>query len=327
MNKRIEWEPLEVILDAYLEMIEQGKIRALPEKQIEGLTLIEQNSRFKPWMIYSYTEYDLERALDSFSSLTAAIEQKISQSRPSLPTAEGSFWSRIWRFLVGTTGLAAEHAREPLADQDTIRAANITSFAKEFLSRATKPTFRCIAPGIAIQTAEELRDQPYLVIHPDPEESYAAMPILLFRGPGIISNFEPLFGRWWDELEKYPPGLYLEPVFGPAEFADSIQFVLPYGIGGNGFARVSDGGLIGEVRDSDREHTGRDKHNELYSKGWNPFIFWYGTKLYLVFDNWKKMVDEGHWQVDENGVAGGIEKYREADTEERCDLYTIPMHW
>jgi hypothetical protein len=39
------------------------------------------------------------------------------------------------------------------------------------------------------------------------------------------------------------------------------------------------------------------------------------------------MIENGHWTVDENGVSDGIDKFKEADTEEKCDLYTIPRTW
>lgn len=39
------------------------------------------------------------------------------------------------------------------------------------------------------------------------------------------------------------------------------------------------------------------------------------------------MVESGYWEVDANGVAGGIEKWREADSAAHWQKYQLPSHW
>jgi hypothetical protein len=39
------------------------------------------------------------------------------------------------------------------------------------------------------------------------------------------------------------------------------------------------------------------------------------------------MVESGKWEVDQDGVAGGMEKWREADTEEHWQDYQLPCSW
>jgi hypothetical protein len=39
------------------------------------------------------------------------------------------------------------------------------------------------------------------------------------------------------------------------------------------------------------------------------------------------MVEDGKWEVDENGVAGGIDKLKEADTEQHWEDYIISKIW
>jgi hypothetical protein len=39
------------------------------------------------------------------------------------------------------------------------------------------------------------------------------------------------------------------------------------------------------------------------------------------------MVEKGHWEVNEHGVAGGIEKFKEADTEHKWQVYWIKRTW
>ncbi|KAJ5875576.1 uncharacterized protein N7473_012923 [Penicillium subrubescens] len=40
--------------------------------------------------------------------------------------------------------------------------------------------------------------------------------------------------------------------------------------------------------------------------------------------NWAERVESGDWEVDENGVTGGIEKFKDADTPEHWKKYYIP---
>jgi hypothetical protein len=39
------------------------------------------------------------------------------------------------------------------------------------------------------------------------------------------------------------------------------------------------------------------------------------------------MIEDGKWEVDADGVVGGIEKWEEADTEEHRTDYQLPMSW
>lgn len=71
----------------------------------------------------------------------------------------------------------------------------------------------------------------------------------------------------------------------------------------------------------------RDTSQELYQAGFNPFTVNHDVQLEYVLKNWAWMVQSGFWDVDEHGVAGGIEKWREADTEEHWAEYWLPLHW
>jgi hypothetical protein len=39
------------------------------------------------------------------------------------------------------------------------------------------------------------------------------------------------------------------------------------------------------------------------------------------------MVQGGYWKVDTDGVIGGIEEWKKADTEESWERYVIPVTW
>jgi hypothetical protein len=38
------------------------------------------------------------------------------------------------------------------------------------------------------------------------------------------------------------------------------------------------------------------------------------------------MVERGDWQVDENGVMGGIDKWIDADTDAYSEKYILPIY-
>lgn len=51
------------------------------------------------------------------------------------------------------------------------------------------------------------------------------------------------------------------------------------------------------------------------------------VQLKFVLRRWVELVESGYWEVDANGVAGGIEKWRDADTAEHWQKYKLPVHW
>jgi len=53
----------------------------------------------------------------------------------------------------------------------------------------------------------------------------------------------------------------------------------------------------------------------------------HNVQLKYVLWRWAEMVEEGKWEVDADGVIGGMEKWKEADTEEHWQDYQLPMSW
>lgn len=96
---------------------------------------------------------------------------------------------------------------------------------------------------------------------------------------------------------------------------DGCQLVLPYSIGENGHARRSDGSSWAIVS------------TDLFQQGYNPFIKGHDVQLKFVLRRWAELVETGAWEVDANGVRGGIEKWHEADSAEHWHRYQLPIHW
>jgi hypothetical protein len=308
MNGRQIWLSLELILDGFVDMIDQGKVLA-----VSGDYSGEQEHT-EPWIMPAYTQQDLDDTLQAFQHLVDTIYAKM----PSQPqNLEGNLLDLV------TGGLP--HSLAP------------NSFAYQFFSQSPRPSLTNIAPGLRIA-----QHQPFVQVSAQ-MESNKLYPLLLFtsihsahrevrRAPwGEDVSISP-FPRGFDTLSAYPAGLYLtetEP-HRAHPFEDGCKLILPFPLGANEFARTSDGALIGENVRSRGENAApqvEPKSTELYQLGFNHFIAAHDVQLKYVLWKWVEMVEEGKWEVDADGVVGGIEKWREADTEEHWSDYQLPMSW
>lgn len=105
--------------------------------------------------------------------------------------------------------------------------------------------FRYIAPGIRIQTSQELA---LSLLHYAPGWPHLLPPpLLLFRADFPLSYYAPHLEHATNIFSKcvgypaIPPGLYLSHFNGLNYiFSNSCRLVLPFGIGAAGWARLSD---------------------------------------------------------------------------------------
>ena len=310
------WQKLESVLTVYIELIETGKVVAVhkdlefpddaawydaPDAALSGLRfardrpgamLVDPVSGYAkkqgivyPWMCVSSTETDVSETLRAWEVLVKAIHERIGGEDLDVEPVYG---------------LANDQHLETLPD----------GFAKKLLAAALKPRFKYIAPGLRVQTLEELLDQPYAECYVKSETQIP--PLLILRGeqmadPRIPFGFHP--------YRSVPAGLYLEPCdkfWDAAPWEDGAMLILPYYVGNRGsWARMADQKPLPFSNDL------------LYSIGWNPFIAPHPTQLVSILTLWYRNLMSGAWEVDEEGVKGGIEKYREADTEEHCMEYVV----
>lgn len=54
---------------------------------------------------------------------------------------------------------------------------------------------------------------------------------------------------------------------------------------------------------------------DLYQLGYNHFIKSHDVQINHVLRRWAEMVEEDRWKVDAEGVLGGMDMWKEADTE------------
>ncbi|KAL4864356.1 hypothetical protein BDV12DRAFT_201224 [Aspergillus spectabilis] len=123
---------------------------------------------------------------------------------------------------------------------------------------------------------------------------------------------------------KYP-GFYIEQVIPSADFhfSNECRLELLFGIGSNGWGRQSNGQALG-LNIGYWSPQPADSTWDIYQSsgptGWTDLRL---VQIHKVLLNWAERVEEGRWQVDRDGVVGGIKKFREADWEK----YWIPLSW
>ena len=211
------FKPLEVILDSYLDMIDKGKVTLIcPNPPIWPRPI-------NPWVLYSYTKVDVEKALSAMQSLLDAIVAR-------QPAREA----------------AVSH--NPWSDPKLLTSINLPpkTFAHDFLTGlfTHKITFRYIAPGIRLPTAAEFATQPYLGSYPTNDPT--SLPLLLFytggekgvgRGLHPISppppppNYPPR-----SDTPEIPAGLYIETIYSRTSraFSNAYYLLLPFKVEANG---------------------------------------------------------------------------------------------
>ncbi|KAI0190068.1 hypothetical protein EV127DRAFT_453839 [Xylaria flabelliformis] len=209
-------------------------------------------------------------------------------------------------------------------------------FARSFLTRARRPQFRFIAPGLTLPSAdapEFAATQPFTNLPRGPQ---AIPPVCLFPTasgesaaslPGPLNPFYRDFRTGTaDSLisSRIPAGVYSESVDRSAydNTEEGFRLLLPYGFEGDDWdagdkgARKSDGSVIewGNLGD-------------LFQHGYKPFggDYYRPQRLERLFDHWRKLVVEGVWSVGPQGVEGSIETFREADV--KWKDYVIPPTW
>ncbi|GAB7353348.1 hypothetical protein MBLNU459_g3833t1 [Dothideomycetes sp. NU459] len=311
LNGRIPWYPLEVVLSSWLDMVDVGKIKAVGQ-EVEGV------EKFDPWICLHSNDFQVEETVNAFDLLVESVEIRMREQ-----------------------GLPISPHTTSLLSEPTLNAAGIPAgFARSFLIKARLPQFRYIAPGLAMPDDDTFVEQPFASIgahseNAENENAITIKPIILFRSARTFVvtdeedyDIDPFFTSPFSDLHSFPAGVYLKDSQRQLghEFEDGVRFVSPFGVGGNGFARTSDGLQIEDPQDSEDADCG-DRHGDLYQQGWNPFIEMHPVRLIKVLESWTKMVQRGHWKIGAEGVEGTIDAFKEADTEQAWEEFIVPVSW
>jgi hypothetical protein len=311
------WMPLEVILDSYLQMFDEGKAQAVSEDQAKLLKMGSMYGDMEPWIIHQYTKADLERAITAFKRLVEVIDSRIPHKHDTT-----TLMNLPW------------HDPATFENQDVLPPS---SFAHEFLRSISDCSvrFRYIAPGIRFPTVAEFQDQPIIDFITSPHNHLGQFPGNCPLRILQIDDAEQQQPIAYDQplgLYNAAPGFYIHPVVQewPLFWSNGCRLLLPFAIGRSGWARESNGQPFGI---SDIDYMGEhpmpcDDHGTLYQCGTtNGITNFHLVQIDKVLNNWADRVERGDWEVDGDGVAGGIDKFREADTEAHWEKYWIPPSW
>lgn len=313
------WRPLETVLSNWIDLIHLGTVAASPTDAPPALFGSE---KFGPWEWRPYGEAQVATCRGAWDRLCDAIEARVLLPSPARTTTT-------------TTGAAEP---EPLLTPAVLDAASVpeSCFARSFLARARRPSFRHIAPGLRLPPADASEfavTQPFTNLSRAP---HVIPPTCLFsaargeREATLTRPSDEFCHGFWETPDdssvpsRVPAGVYSEFVerdsFDNAE--ERFRLLLPYGLEGD----VWDANL--GARKSDGSFVRRGATAELFQHGYKPFggDYYRPQRLERLLDHWRKLVDDGVWPVGPEGVQGTIDTFRKADTMSWRD-YVIPPTW
>ncbi|KAK4495812.1 hypothetical protein PRZ48_013080 [Zasmidium cellare] len=279
-ERQLAWEPLETFLTTYCEMIEADKVVALP-KTVKGPESFEYvrnpaggyamrsipdeelrdprtgarrtKKCFDPWVMVPYTSADVEIALAAWDCLVGAIESRLTQPPCQKP----------------------HECRERLYSLKTLRRAGLRqdSFAFSFLSRAPKPAFKNVAPGLRLLTAQEFERQPFQDVVLG--VTCSTPPVLLLRGDPAAGKEQAL-----DLGRGTTASLYLKSC--NADEAFPFENVVK---------------ITGPCRDLSLK-----QDLEVDELG----VFPRAQLLHIVLERFSDLIESGQWTVGPDGVEGSV---------------------
>ncbi|KAJ6032607.1 hypothetical protein N7540_003339 [Penicillium herquei] len=302
------WNPFETLLSHWIDLIHIGKVVAGPHEK----PALFEFEKIGPWEWRPYSEAQVTMCANAWDRLCQAIETRILQ----LPNPPNS---------------STDMNNQPLITSSVLDAASVLNpcFARSFLSRARRPLFQYIAPGLLLPPAYSsgfVASQPLTAL---PLSQYTVPPVCLF--PADTGDQRPIalmrFTSPWvsiDTLSHIPAGLYTTAVDRKWDdmAEDGFQLFLPFTFNA-GYGRT-----IG-ARTSDGELVDRKSFSELFQHGFKPFggDHYRPQRLERLLYCWRKLVEDGVWSVGPGGVEGTIDTFKDAETESHWRDYYIPPTW
>lgn len=306
----LDWDDLQTALETYWDCVESEKfvIDVWFPGFGRGDGLATQGWRLQEW-----TDLELKIALEAWHDLVDAITKRLpgqgKNDDPGIHQKEKD--EEMDAFLISSEILEQYPA--------------IPSFARAFLPRAKRPTFTSIAPQLDIPNEAFVERMGAILqeLHPDisittPQHEMRRIPIFLlfsWRTQGFQFVSQSDSDRWQDirghvyTLDNRA-GLYLTP---DGTHTHSISPLLPFSVGANGYVRMNDGTIL-ELTSQGQDALYR--HHQC-----SPFLPAHDTPLAAVLVNWCDLIEKGNWHVDENGVADGGDRWKEADTQDQAEDY------
>ncbi|KAI1110834.1 hypothetical protein F5Y14DRAFT_339532 [Nemania sp. NC0429] len=318
------WHPLETVLSNWIDLVRLGKIAAAPRAEPAPYDA----EKIGPWEWRSYSAAQVTACVGAWDRLCDAVEALLPSSSSS-----------------SSNGTTEDTSRQPLLAPAALDAAEVPEdcFARDFLTRARRPRFRRIAPGLLVPPADAGEFGAAQRFTRVPRTAHCIPPVCLFPAAGErqpeadVAGFRnPFCGPFRAGLGgvgvpfRVPAGVYSESVerdtYGGSE--EGFRLLLPYDFD----ARVDEMSLVlgmgGGARLSDGSLVRRGTATWLFQHGYKPFggDFYRPQRLERLLDHWRALVEQGVWAVGPDGVEGSIDTFREADAE-RWREYRIPPTW
>jgi hypothetical protein len=312
------WHPLEIILSNWIELLRIGKMAASPT---DAPSLFD-SEKFGPWEWRPYGDAQVTACVGAWDRLCAAIEARVVRPPSTVAPARAAA-PPLPPLLLAPAALDAASVPE-------------TCFARAFLTRARRPGFRCIAPGLHLPPSDASEFAAMQLFTGMPRGPLTIPPVCLFstvRG-GRAADLTAAVSRAWNDFRGrsadaamsslVPAGVYSELVerneYDNTE--EGFRLLLPYGLEGEHW-ESSEG-----ARKSDCSFVTQGKMDDLFQHGYKPFggDYYRPQRLERLLDHWCKLVDEGVWSVGPQGVEGTIDTFRNADTGHWRD-YVISPTW
>lgn len=331
------WIPLQDILAAYVDMLDLGKITVDGDDD-DGSDAEDETEKpplNPPWLLNPHSDAILDRSVAAFGRLLKAIEARMPPPVSSSVTEKRA----------ANLGQAAERlvSTKQVSDNNFI----VKLFGRiDGLVGSAPPELSFIAPGLLVP-GQELTAQPFEGV--DCHASPCNNPILLFRGE-LADGTRPrttFAGGVWNPFRSpykekaasdFPSGLWLaENDLEHPDFDDACRLLLPdvlWPAAAAGepprhhHARSTDGFLLQPSRTHVSANDGEGLAAGLYQTSCNAVMPRHEVPLFRVLEHWVHMVEDGAWPVDGRGVAGGMEKWAEADQSDAlAEKYRLPYTW
>ncbi|PYH78634.1 hypothetical protein BO82DRAFT_434859 [Aspergillus uvarum CBS 121591] len=301
-----EWDIInESLTECIDSMITENKV----EVQVNGQWPLGEIGTDK--LAFQALLHEIEIRLPSTSSTSTSSDSAQSESSPSA--------SLPW------FGPAV------LSEARLVPNSFINRFCTATSTATPRPVrFRYIAPGVRLPTEAEFRAQPFR----DAEYKSA-----LWRRLPVVRPIKPILLFLADAPpDAHSPGKTVMAVPKPDTWLNSL--LSGFGDGNRQSPPPRPAGLYLTADNRDVKMTARawattpgwggnpaDANYDLYQCEFNGFIPWRDTPLHQVLESWAERVRAGDWTVGEDGVADGVERWREADTEAGWRKYWIPVRW
>ncbi|KAI4955805.1 hypothetical protein J4E91_000012 [Alternaria rosae] len=317
---KLPWADLHEVLQLYWDCVESGKF--VIDAQNPGFGEPD-NLATQGWRVEQCTEKEMDQVLDVWGKLVDVITKRLpaSDMRGEMNQDEDQREDKEPQ-----RKKRKKHEEHLISTEVLNKYPAIPPFVRTFLSRAKKPSFKSIAPQLDVPDedfihrvgAEIQKRYPDATLEEPQHEISERHLFLLFpwRTPGIQLISERDQQNWKPKHRSgvldNRGGLY---IYSDDFYSHCGTLLLPFPLGGNGHV------LRGDDTKVKVTEPGQDV---LYHRGLgNPFLPGWGMPLIPLLVNWWEQVENDAWGVDENGVAGGDELWKKADTEEDAEDFKI----